>query len=40
VERDISYLIIKIRGLLFKNGWFFYVIETFEDLGVNEKAIN
>jgi hypothetical protein len=40
VERDISYLVIKIRGLLFKNGRFFNVIETFEDLGVNEEAID
>jgi hypothetical protein len=39
MESHISYLIIEIRGLLFKNGWFFNVIETFEDLGVYEKAI-
>jgi hypothetical protein len=40
MESDISYLFIKIRGLLSKNRRFFNVIEAFEDLGVYEKAID
>jgi len=40
MESHISDLIIKIRGLLSKDRRFFNVIETFENLGVYEKAID